>query len=50
MADDPNTTTETHDIPGGKETSSTTNSQDGSTTETSTTTEVSAEGGEANYE
>jgi len=50
MADDPNTKTETHDIPGGKETTSTTNSQDGSTTETSTTTETEAEGGEANYE
>ncbi len=40
MADDPNTTSETHDIPGGKETNSTTKSQDGSTTETSSTTEV----------
>ncbi len=50
MADDPSTNTETHDIPGGKETSSTTNSQDGSTTETSTTTEASTDGGEANYE
>lgn len=50
MADDPNTKTETHDIPGGKETTSTTSSEDGGTTETSTTTEVSTDGGEANYE
>lgn len=50
MADDPNTKTETHDIPGGKETTSTTNSEDGSRAETSTATEVGADGGEANYE
>ncbi len=49
MADDPNTKTETHDIPGGKQTTSTSQSEDGSTTETSTTTETSS-GGEAKYE
>lgn len=43
MADDPNTKTETHDVPGGKETTSTTNSQDGATTETTSTTEVSGD-------
>lgn len=45
MADD--TTTETHDIPGGTE--STTNSEDGTTTETETTVET-ASGGEEKYE
>ncbi len=50
MADDPNTKTETHEIPGGKTTTSETHSDDGSTTETSTTTEVSTDGGEAKYE